>query len=130
MPYFAIGVKRGVFVNKSAVKSAILIDYYIEGRQMNKLAYMIFGMCIAISGCGMDEKSATQEESSGDSPVEASTDAVITTSEAVEEAIEEVVEGAVDEAEAVADEVEQAVIPIKGSSGEIGVGSSIQKKEG
>ena len=127
MPYFAIGVKRGVFVNKSSAKSAILIDYYIEGRQMNKLAYMIFGMCIAISGCGMDEKSVTQEESSGDSPVEASTDAVITTSEAVEEAIEEVVEGAVDEAEAVADEVEEAVIPIKGSSGEIGVGSSIQE---
>ena len=127
MPYFAIGVKRGVFVNKSSAKSAILIDYYIEGRQMNKLAYMIFVMCIAISGCGMDEKSVTQEESSGDSPVEASTDAVITTSEAVEEAIEEVVEGAVDEAEAVADEVEEAVIPIKGSSGEIGVGGSIQE---
>ena len=95
-------------------------------RQMNKLAYILFAMCMAISGCGMDEKSATQEESSGDSPVEASTDAVITTSEAVEEIIEEVAEGAVEEAEAVADEVEEAVIPIKGSSGEIGVGSSIQ----
>ena len=130
MPYFAIGVKRGVFVNKSSAKSAILIDYYIEGRQMNKLAYMIFATCMAISGCGMDEKSATQEESSVDSPVEVSTDAVITTSEAMEEAIEEAVEGAVEEAEAVADEVEEAVIPIKGSSGEIGVGSSIHKKEG
>ena len=86
------------------------MDYYIEGFQMNKLAYLIFAMCVAISGCGMDEKSATQEESAGDSPVEASAEAV-----------------AVEEAEAVAKDVEEAVIPVKGSSGEIGVGSSIQK---
>ena len=94
---------------------------------MNKLAYMIFAMCIAISGCGMDEKSAMQEESAGDSPVEVSADAVSINSEAVEEAIEEIAEKAVEEAEAVAEEVEEPVIPIKGSSGEIGVGSSIQK---
>ena len=93
---------------------------------MNKLAYMIFAMCIAISGCGMDEKSAMQEESSGDSPVEASADAESINSEAVEGSIEETVEEAVEEAEAVAEEVEEAVIP-KGSSGEIGVGSSIHK---
>ena len=86
---------------------------------MNKLAYLIFAMCVAISGCGMDEKSATQEESASDSPVEAPADAVSMNSEAVEEAIEE--------AAAVAEEVEEAVIPVKGSSGEIGVGSSIQK---
>lgn len=107
---------------ESAVKHLILIDYYIEGFQMNKLAYLIFAMCLAISGCGMDEKSATQEESAGDSPVEASPEAGSMNSEAVEEAIEE----AVEEAEAVAKEVEEAVIP-KGSSGEIGVGSSINR---
>ena len=94
---------------------------------MDKLAYLIFAMCIAISGCGMDEKSATQEESAGDSPVETSADAVNINSEVVEEAIEEIVEEAVEEAEAVAEEVEEAVIPIKGSSGEISVGSSIKK---
>ena len=94
---------------------------------MNKLAYMSFVMCIAISGCGMDEKSATQEESAGDSPVEASAEAVSMNSEAVEEAIEEIAEEAVEEAEAVAEEVEEAVIPVKGSSGEIGVGSSIHR---
>ena len=94
---------------------------------MNKLAYLIFAMCMAISGCGMDEKSATQEESAGDSPVEASADAASTNSQVLKEAIEETAEGAVEEAEAVAEEVEEAVIPIKGSSGEIGVGSSIQK---
>ena len=97
---------------------------------MNKLAYLIFAMCMAISGCGMDEKSATQEESAGATPVEASSDAVITISEAVEEAIEEAAEGAVEEAAAVTEEIEEAVIPVKGSSGEIGVGSSIHKKEG
>jgi hypothetical protein len=90
---------------------------------MNKLAYLIFAMCVAISGCGMDEKSATQEESAGDSSVEASADAVSMNSEEVEEAIEE----AVEEAAAVAEEVEEAVIPVKGSSGEISVGSSIKK---
>ena len=89
---------------------------------MDKLAYLIFAMCMAIYGCGMDEKSATQEESTGDSPVEASADAVSINSEAVEEVIEE----AAEEAEAVAENVEEAVIP-KGSSGEIGVGSSIHK---
>ena len=94
---------------------------------MNKLAYLIFAMCIAISGCSMDEKSATQEESPGDTSVEASTDAVITNSEAVEVAIEETAERAAEEAEAVAEEAAEAVIPIKGSSGEIGVGSSIQE---
>jgi len=94
---------------------------------MNKLAYLLFAMCIAISGCSMDEKSATHEESASDTPVEASTDAIITNSEALEEAIVETAEVAVEEAEAVAEEVEEAVIPIKGSSGEIGVGSSIQK---
>ncbi len=94
---------------------------------MNKLAYLIFAMCIAISGCGMDEKVATQDESTGDTSVEASTDAVITNSEAVEVAIEETAERAVEEAEAVAEEAAEAVIPIKGSSGEIGVGSSIQE---
>ena len=93
---------------------------------MNKLAYLIFAMCMVISGCGMDEKSATQEESAGDSPVEASADAVSMNSEAVEEVIEEAAEEAVEEAAAVAEEVEEAVIPVKGSSGEIGVGSSIQ----
>ena len=87
---------------------------------MNKLAYLIFATCMAISGCGMDEKSATQEESAGDSPVEASAEAVSMNSEAVEEAIEEAAEEAVEE-------VEEAVIPVKGSSGEIGVGSSIHK---
>ena len=90
---------------------------------MNKLAYLIFAMCVAIAGCGMDEKSATQEESASDSPVEAPADAVSINSEAVEEAIEE----AVEEAGAVVEEVEEAVIPVKGSSGEISVGSSIQK---
>ena len=90
---------------------------------MNKLAYLIFAMCVAITGCGMDEKSATQEESASDSPVEAPADEVSINSEAVEEAIEE----AVEEAGAVVEEVEEAVIPVKGSSGEIGVGSSIQK---
>ena len=90
---------------------------------MNKLAYLIFAMCVAISGCGMDEKSATQEESASDSPVEAPADAVSINSDAVEEAIEE----AVEEAGAVVEEVEEAVIPVKGSSGEISVGSSIQK---
>ena len=90
---------------------------------MNKLAYLIFAMCVAISGCGMDEKSATQEESANDSPVEAPADAVSINSDAVEEAIEE----AVEEAGAVVEEVEEAVIPVKGSSGEISVGSSIQK---
>ena len=48
---------------------------------MNKLAYLLFAMCIAISGCSMDEKSATHEESASDTPVEASTDAIITNSE-------------------------------------------------
>ena len=94
---------------------------------MNKLAYLIFAMCVAITGCSMDEKSATQEESASDSPVEAPADAVSINSEAVEEAIEEAAEEAVEEAAAVAEEVEEAVIPVKGSSGEIGVGSSIQK---
>ena len=97
---------------------------------MNKLAYMIFAMCIAISGCGMGEKSAMQEESAGESPVKASADAISINSEAVEEAIEEAAEETevvAEEAEAVAEEVEEAVIPVKGSSGEIGVGSSIQE---
>ena len=93
---------------------------------MNKLSYLIFATCIAISGCGMGEKSATQEESAGDTSVEASTDAVNENSEAMEVAIEETVGGAVEEAEAVAEEAAEAVIPVKGSSGEIGVGSSIQ----
>ena len=113
-----IVIKYGVVVGRCRLRTLTKIDNYIEGWQMNRLAYLVFAICITIVGCSKDDASVTEEEITGtDTPVEAAVDEV--SAEVMVEAVEEAAEGVAEEI------VEEEAPPVEAAADEIGVGSSI-----